>query len=65
MTEEQGELKLVRYAVSEKSIATITMDDPDSRNALSEQMLDDLRAATDNETSYRAICEADRRVSRE
>lgn len=29
------------------------------------EFLDDLRAATDNETSYRIICEADRRVSGE
>jgi 3-hydroxypropionyl-coenzyme A dehydratase len=35
----------VRYEVADSGVATIAMDDPDTRNALSDQLLDDLIAA--------------------
>jgi enoyl-CoA hydratase len=35
----------VRYEVAETSVATIAMDQPDTRNALSDELLDDLVAA--------------------
>src|SRR3954471_18021089 len=35
----------LRYAVAETGVATITLDQPDTRNALSDALLDDLLAA--------------------
>src|SRR3954463_4763247 len=35
----------LRYAVAETGVATITLDQPDTRNALSDALLDDLIAA--------------------
>jgi hypothetical protein len=35
----------VRYAVAESGVATIALDHPETRNALSDQVLDDLLAA--------------------
>jgi enoyl-CoA hydratase/carnithine racemase len=39
------ELKTLRYAVDEAGVATIALDQPDTRNALSDELLDDLLAA--------------------
>jgi enoyl-CoA hydratase len=39
------ELTTVRYGVAETGVATITLDQPETRNALSDQVLDDLIAA--------------------
>src|SRR3954469_23155499 len=35
----------LRYAVAESGVATITLDQPETRNALSDELLDDLIAA--------------------
>ena len=35
----------LRYDVAESGVATITLDQPDTRNALSTELLDDLLAA--------------------
>src|SRR6201995_3515828 len=35
----------LRYAVADTGVATITLDQPDTRNALSDELLDDLLAA--------------------
>ena len=35
----------LRYEASENGVATITLDQPDTRNALSDELLDDLIAA--------------------
>ncbi len=45
MTEEETGFEKVAYEVNEKGIATITLNDPDTRNSLSDQMLRDLIAA--------------------
>jgi enoyl-CoA hydratase len=39
------DLEKIRYEVAESGIATITLDDPETRNALSDQLLDELLAA--------------------
>ena len=52
------ELEKVRYEVAE-GVATISMDDPDTRNALSDELLDDLitafRAARDDDSVRCAV----------
>jgi enoyl-CoA hydratase/carnithine racemase len=39
------DLKTLRYAVDEAGVATVALDQPDTRNALSDELLDDLLAA--------------------
>jgi enoyl-CoA hydratase/carnithine racemase len=39
------ELNTLRYAVGDAGVATIALDQPDTRNALSDELLDDLLAA--------------------
>jgi len=39
------DLKTLRYAVDDAGVATIALDQPDTRNALSDELLDDLLAA--------------------
>jgi enoyl-CoA hydratase len=47
--------ELVRYEVREQGVATITMNDPDTRNALSDDLLDDLLAAFERAREDEAV----------
>lgn len=54
---EEGSLSQVRYEVDDHSVAVITLDAPETRNALSDALLDELLAAVE-----RARADADVRV---
>jgi enoyl-CoA hydratase/carnithine racemase len=66
MSESGGEFEKVRYEV-DGHIATITLDDPDTRNALSDQLLDELlcslsMAKTDEEVRVVVLASSHEKV---
>ena len=47
--------QLIRYEVDGEGVATVTLDDPETRNALSDELLDELLAALDSAKADPAV----------